>query len=65
MPAAVESLANKILVIQGDGDLQAAKQWIETDGKVSDELQKDLDRLTENKIPVDIVYSQGKSHLNL
>ncbi|MBN2727917.1 MAG: Zn-dependent hydrolase [Bacteroidales bacterium] len=65
MPAAVESLANKILVIQGDGDIEAAKKWIETDGKVSDELQKDLDRLTENKIPVDIVYSQGKSHLNL
>lgn len=65
MPAAVESLANKILVIQGDGDIEAAKKWIETDGIISEELQKDLDRLTENKIPVDIIYSQGKSHLNL
>ena len=65
MPAAVKSLANKILVIQGDGDIDVAKKWIESDGLVSKELQEDLDRLTENKIPVDIIYKQGKSHLKL
>lgn len=65
MPDAVKSLANKILVIQGDGNIEAAKKWIESDGIVSTELQKDLDRLTENNIPIDIVYKQGKSHLNL
>ncbi len=65
MPSVVESLVNKILVIQGEGDYAAAKKWVETDGIIPADLQKDLDKLEENKIPVDIVFKQGKSNLGL
>lgn len=65
MPAAVESLAAKIIQIEGDGDLNAAKTWIEKDGNISAELQADLDRLQTANIPVDIIFKQGKSVLGL
>jgi len=65
MPSVVESLVKKILVLQGDGDYAAAKKWVETDGVIPADLQKDLDKLQENKIPVDIVFKQGKANLGL
>jgi len=65
MPQVVESLVNKILVMQGNGDYAAAKAWVEKDGVVPADLQKDLDKLQANKIPVDIVFKQGKSVLGL
>ena len=65
MPSVVESLVKKILVLQGDGDYAAVKKWVETDGVIPADLQKDLDKLQENKIPVDIVFKQGKANLGL
>ncbi len=65
MPQVVESLVNKILVMQGNGDYAAAKAWVEKDGVIPADLQKDLDKLQANKIPVDIVFKQGKSVLGL
>jgi len=65
MPSVVEALVNKILVLQGEGDYEGAKKWVETDGIIPAELQKDLDKLQENKIPVDIVFKQGKANLGL
>lgn len=65
MPAAVESLAAKIITIEGDGNLNAAKSWIEKDGNISAELQADLDRLETANIPVDIIFKQGKQVLGL
>ncbi|HBG69637.1 MAG: Zn-dependent hydrolase [Bacteroidetes bacterium GWF2_43_63] len=65
MPSVVESLVKKILVLQGDGDYAAAKKWVETDGVIPADLQKDLDKLEANKIPVDIVFKQGKANLGL
>lgn len=65
MPDVVIALVNKIITIQGEGDYAAAKKWVETDGIVPADLQKDLDKLQENKIPVDIVFKQGKNVLGL
>lgn len=65
MPSVVEALVNKILVLQGEGDYEGAKKWVETDGIIPAELQKDLDKLQENKIPIDIVFKQGKANLGL
>ncbi|MFO7852677.1 MAG: dipeptidyl-peptidase 3 family protein [Bacteroidota bacterium] len=65
MKSAVESLVEKILIIQGDGDYEAAKEWIESDGVMTDQLRADLDRVNEALIPVDIVFKQGKEVLGL
>ncbi|MFW5725992.1 MAG: dipeptidyl-peptidase 3 family protein, partial [Bacteroidota bacterium] len=65
MKQAVESLLGKILIIQGDGDYEAAKDWIETDGVMTEQLQKDLDKVNATDIPVDIVFNQGKDVLGL
>jgi hypothetical protein len=65
MKAAIDMLVDKIQVIQGDGDYDAAKAWIEKDGVVSPELQADLDRINAGGIPVDIVFEQGPSVLGI
>ncbi len=65
MRTAMKSIAEKILIIQGDGDYQAAKEWIEKDGKVKEDFQKDLDKINEAGIPVDIVFEQGAKIIGL
>lgn len=65
MREAMKSLAEKILVIQGNGDIQTAKTWIEKDGIVREQLQKDLDKVNQANIAVDIVFIQGKEVLGL
>ncbi|MCF8223698.1 MAG: Zn-dependent hydrolase [Bacteroidales bacterium] len=65
MKAAVESLVGKILTIQGDGDYEAAKEWIESDGVMTDQLKADLEKVNNAGIPVDIVFKQGKEVLGL
>lgn len=59
MKEAMNTLAGQILLIQGDGDYQAAARLVEEKGFIRDELQADLDRLKELSIPVDIVFNQG------
>ncbi len=65
MKTAVESLLEKILVIQGDGDYEAAKAWVERDGVMTDQLSSDLDRVNATGLPIDIVFKQGKDVLEL
>lgn len=59
MQAAMVSLMQKILHIQGNGDYDAAKAWVEAEANISDQLQEDLDRLNASNIPVDITFEQG------
>jgi hypothetical protein len=63
--AAMEKLVQKIIYIQGDGDYEAAKKWVETDGVVKPDLQADLDRINAANIPVDVVFEKGKKVLGL
>lgn len=63
--AAMEKLVQKILIIQGNGDYEAAKKWVETEGVVTLELQADLDRINAANIPVDVVFEKGKKVLGL
>jgi len=63
--AAMEKLMQKIIYIQGDGDYEAAKQWVETEGVIKPELQSDLDRVNAANIPVDVVFEMGKNILGL
>ena len=65
MKAAVVSLVEKILTVQGDGDYEAAKTWVEGDGVMTEDLRAALDRVNAAGIPVDIVFKQGKEVLGL
>ncbi|WP_404409833.1 Zn-dependent hydrolase [Pseudidiomarina marina] len=65
MRAAMNSLSEKILTLQGDGDYQGVGELFDTMGNISPQLQADLDRLSAADIPVDITFRQGKSVLGL
>jgi hypothetical protein len=65
MQEAMNSLGEKILTIQGDGNYEAAKQLVEEKGFIREDLQKDLDRLEALSIPVDIRFRQGPEVLGL
>jgi len=65
MEDAINILVDKIQSLQGEGDYEAAKAWIAKDGKVSPDLQADLDRLNQGGIPVDIVFKQGPEVMGL
>ncbi len=65
MKTASRELTQKILKIQGDGDYQAAVEWIKTDGVVPKQLQEDLDKVNNMGIPVDIYFEQGPKMLGL
>jgi len=62
---AVQALANRLLTLQGDGDYAAVDTFVAEMGSVSPQLQADLDRLSAQSIPVDIVFEQGAGVLGL
>lgn len=63
MREAVESLAGRLLIIQGDGDHAAAGALLAEKGMIGPDLQADLDRLETLGIPIDIVFRQGMAVL--
>jgi hypothetical protein len=65
MQKAMNKMASEILIIQGDGNYDAAKELVTSSGYIRGELQKDLDRLEQESIPVDIIFEQGPSILGL
>ena len=65
MTEAMNSLGKEILVIQGNGDYDAAKAMVEEMGIIKDQLQADLNRINEAGIPRDIRFKQGKAILGL
>jgi hypothetical protein len=65
MEEAMNALSEKILRLQGDGDWEGAKDFMATYGQVGPVLQGDLDHLSTNGIPVDIVFEQGTDVLGL
>jgi hypothetical protein len=65
MKVAVIKLVKDIISIQGDGNYDQAKKDIEQYGVIREQLQKDLDRIKAAKIPVDIIFDQGKSVIGL
>ena len=65
MQGAVDALSAKILTLQGDGDYAGARAFLDQYGKVGTQLQGDLDRIAAKKIPVDVVFKQGREVLGL
>lgn len=62
---AVTELSQLILTLQGDGDYAGVAKLVSEKGVIGDALQKDLDRLAAQNIPVDIVFEQGVEVLGL
>lgn len=58
MQNAIEDLAGRILRLQGDGDYQAAANFVKETGILDPVLEADLARLAGASIPVDIVFEQ-------
>jgi len=65
MESAMTGLSRLLLTLQGDGDYDGAAELTNTRGKISRELQNDLDRLANAAIPVDISFQQGVAELGI
>lgn len=65
MGVAVNEWAALVLKTEGDGDYKAAADYAAKNGVVRNELKKDLQNIENAKIPVDIVFEQGREVLGL
>ncbi len=65
MREAMDALSEKILTLQGNGVYDGVAQLVEEKGKIGEVLQSELDRLSDENIPVDIVFEQGVEVLGL
>jgi hypothetical protein len=59
MPGAFEALAARLLVLQGDGDLEGAADWC-TAAVIGPELQADLDRVAAARIPIEVFFENAQ-----
>ncbi len=62
---AMESWAALVLKVEGEGDIDFAKEYSEKHGVIRKSLQKELDQINEAGIPRDIRFSQGAEVLGL
>ncbi len=65
MQEASKALTIDIIGLQGDGNYEAAKAFVEKWSVIKPQLKADLNRLTEANIPKDIYYTQGPTVLGL
>ena len=65
MKKAIKGLSAQILKLQGDGDKAMVQEMMTSNGIIKETLQRDLDRLSEANIPVDIVFEQGLDVLGI
>ncbi len=59
MKFAVDALSEKIIRLQGDGNYELAKAFIDEFSASGEQLQLDLAQIERTDIPVDIVFEQG------
>lgn len=65
MKKAIIELSSLIIKLQGDGDKARVQEMMTNNGVIKEALQKDLDRLSDASIPVDIVFEQGLDVLGM
>ena len=65
MEGAMKDLSNLILTLQGNGDYDGVAQLVADKGNISEDLQSDLDKLSNANIPVDVIFEQGVEALEL
>jgi hypothetical protein len=63
MAEAVDALSERILRLQGDGDYEEVKAFMNEWSKPDPTLTADLERLNSAGIPVDMVFEQGMAVL--
>ncbi len=62
---AMTELSRKILELQGNGDYEVARTFLDEKGFVGEVLKADLERVNRAGIPTDIVFEQGIEVLGL
>ncbi|MBQ9254269.1 MAG: Zn-dependent hydrolase [Bacteroidales bacterium] len=62
---AIEGWSALLLEMEGMGDYEKAAQYSKENAVISDVLQKDLDKINQAGIPVDVVFEQGRKVLGL
>ena len=65
MEEAMNTLAQQILTLQGDGDYEGAGALIAEMGQPAEQLKGDIERINEAGIPTDIIFEQGVEALGL
>ena len=65
MQEAMNSLAEIILVLQGNGDYDGVAKLMKEKCVINKELKKDLNKLKEQNIPIDVVFEQGLDVIGL
>ena len=65
MEQAIADLTKITLEMQGNGDIEAAKEMLAKYATITPELQSDLDRVNNSGIPRDIRFNQGAKNLGL
>jgi len=63
--AAVDALSEKILTLQGNGDYEAVDAFVNKYAVRTPELEASLEKLSQQNIPVDIIFNQGVEVLGL
>jgi len=62
---AIHNLTKIIFSIQGSGNYEEAKRFVEDNAIIDDELYKILNKVNKKSIPVDLVFKQGLEVLGL
>jgi hypothetical protein len=62
---AMAALSAKILTLQGDGDYDGARKLNDEMGVIRPQLEQDLKRIAEAKVPIDVSFEQGLDVLGL
>lgn len=65
MELAMQDLSKLILTLQGNGDYEGVAKLVKEKGNISEELQSDLNKLSDLEIPVDVIFEQGVEVLGL
>jgi hypothetical protein len=65
MNKAMNELSGELLIIEGNGDFEAAQNMYEKYGVITQELDNDLTKIKNKDIPLDIVFEQGPEVLGL
>ncbi len=61
---ATEKLTKDIIIMQGDGDYEAVKTFIESHKYIDKNLYDLINNINQKNVPTDIVIQQGKDFLN-
>lgn len=65
IPYAIESLSNDIITLQGNGNYEDAKKFMDKYNVVTEDLKKDIEKINAKNIPVDVIWQQGLDVLKL